>query len=53
MPCKILIVEDHADTRELLHCYFTDAGFAVALAADGEEGFYQAKTERPDLVLTD
>jgi CheY-like chemotaxis protein len=50
---KILIVEDNADTRELLHCYFTDADFSVVMAVNGEDGFDVATAERPDIVLTD
>jgi CheY-like chemotaxis protein len=53
MPFKILVVEDNADTRDLRHCYFTDAGFAVVTAVNGEGGFDLATAERPDIVLTD
>jgi DNA-binding response OmpR family regulator len=50
---KILIVEDTLDTRELLHFFFTKAGYTVSTANDGQEGLYMAKAERPDLILTD
>jgi DNA-binding response OmpR family regulator len=52
-PLKILIVEDNQDTRELLHYYFTNAGYIVPTAIDGQEGLYMAKTEKPDLIITD
>jgi two-component system chemotaxis response regulator CheY len=48
-----LVVEDTLDTRELLHLYFTNAGFSVVTASDGTEGLYMAKIEKPDLILTD
>ncbi len=41
------------DTREALHHYFTNAGYEVPTAADGSEGLYLAKAEKPDLILTD
>ncbi|MBI3653673.1 MAG: response regulator [Acidobacteria bacterium] len=53
MSAKILVVEDTADTRELLHYYFTNAGYTVATAVDGSEGLYMAKAEAPDLIITD
>ncbi|MBI3652148.1 MAG: response regulator [Acidobacteria bacterium] len=53
MSFKILIVEDNKDTRELLHMYFTNAGFTVAMASDGGEGLYMAEAEKPDLIITD
>jgi DNA-binding response OmpR family regulator len=52
-PLKILIVEDNQDTRELLHYYFTNAGYIVPTAIDGQEGLYMAKVEKPDLIITD
>jgi len=39
--------------RELFHLYFTTIGFAVVTASDGLEGLYQARAERPDVVITD
>jgi DNA-binding response OmpR family regulator len=52
-PSKLLIVEDSLDTRELLHFYFTRAGYTVSTAGDGQEGLYMAKAEKPDLIITD
>lgn len=49
----ILVVDDTVDTRELLHLYLTAAGFKVIIAADGGEGLYRAKADRPDLIVTD
>jgi len=53
MRFKILVVEDNADTRELLHFYFTSAGFTVVTAVDGSEGIYMATAEQPDVILSD
>jgi DNA-binding response OmpR family regulator len=50
---KILVVEDTADTRELLHLYLTKEGFEVILATDGGEGLYRAQADRPDIIITD
>lgn len=53
MKGKILVVEDNTDTRDLMHHYFKNAGFAVVAAVDGEEGLHIAKAERPDVIITD
>lgn len=53
MPATILVVDDSVDTRELLHLYLTGVGYIVLTAADGGEGLYRAKAERPDLIVTD
>jgi two-component system, cell cycle response regulator DivK len=50
---KLLVVEDNTDTRDLLHHYFTNAGFSVVTGIHGGEGIYMAKAEKPDLILTD
>jgi DNA-binding response OmpR family regulator len=50
---KILVVEDNPDTRELLHIYFSNAGFSVIDACDGREGLLRARAYKPDLIITD
>jgi CheY-like chemotaxis protein len=50
---KILIVEDNTDSRNLLHHLFTGKKYGVSTAVDGAEGFYMAKAEKPDLIITD
>lgn len=52
MP-KILVVEDTADTREILQLYLTREGFDVIIAADGGEGLNRALADHPDLIVTD
>ena len=53
MAARILIVEDVPDSRNLLHFLFTSKGFTVVTAADGNEGLYLAKAEKPSLIITD
>lgn len=53
MPFKILIVEDVADSRDLLHHLLTAKDHLVSTAVDGAEGVYMAKAEKPDLIITD
>jgi DNA-binding response OmpR family regulator len=41
--CKVLIVDDDADTREVLAEALMDAGFAVERAASGKQAPGQAR----------
>lgn len=50
---KVLIIEDNAFTRRLIKDKFTDEGFTVVIAKDGEEGLSLAKSEHPDVILLD
>mgnify|MGYP000185730416 CR=1 FL=1 len=50
---KILVVEDHKDTRELLKYNLTSAGFDVAAVEDGQGGLEKSKVFHPDLILLD
>lgn len=50
---KILVIDDEPDVVAYLTSLFEDNGFAVATAADGEEGIQKAKSERPDLITLD
>jgi len=50
---KILVVEDHRDTRELLKYNLAAAGFDVAAAEDGQSGLHLAEAFKPDIVLLD
>lgn len=52
MP-KILLVDDTVDTREFMHLHLITEGFTVVLATNGQEGFYLANVEHPDLIITD
>jgi len=50
---KILIVEDDRNFSIVLKQELTDAGYAVAHAADGVEGVLRCLEERFDFVLLD
>ncbi|HEY8562148.1 MAG TPA: response regulator [Pyrinomonadaceae bacterium] len=50
---KILIVEDHPDTRELLRLMLEMDGYEIAEARDGEEGVRKAHEAVPNLILMD
>ena len=53
MPVKILIVEDHSDSREILKIQIEIIGYEVVEAASGEEALDKAVAEHPDLVIMD
>jgi len=50
---KILIVEDEASLLTALVNRFTNAGFTVLTAKNGEEGLESALKNQPDLILLD
>jgi len=50
---RILIVEDHADSRELLRQIVASFGATVWVAADGSEALAIASAWTPDLILAD
>ena len=50
---KILIIEDHADMRELLSWQVELLGFAPVVAKLAREGIDKALAERPDLIILD
>jgi len=50
---RILVVDDDPELRKLLCDYLTDVGFAVDLAADGEEMRSVMLREAPDVIVMD
>jgi DNA-binding response OmpR family regulator len=52
-PDKVLLVEDDPVILRLLEVNFELEGFDVVLAHDGAEGIDLARSERPDLVISD
>ena len=52
-PKKVLIVDDHLDTRVICRELFTHFGYVVFEAADGTEALDVAKSRVPDLILLD
>ncbi len=49
----VLIIEDHADMRELLSWQVELMGLVPVVAKQGREGVDKALAERPDLVILD
>ncbi len=50
---KILVVEDHADMRELLVWQLELMGFLPVTAERAQESVEKAMKEKPDLILMD
>jgi DNA-binding response OmpR family regulator len=50
---RVLVVEDHEDTREAVGMLLKTEGYDVVLAADGEAGIASARTARPDVAIVD
>ena len=50
---NILIVEDSSIQAEMLRRILIDAGYQVRVGRDGEEGYQLARSEVPDLVISD
>jgi len=54
MPKKILVVEDHQDSREILIVQLRSMSYKEVIeAASGEEGIEKALVEDPDLIIMD
>jgi two-component system cell cycle response regulator DivK len=50
---KIMLVEDAADTRDLVTAILEMAGHSVDFAVTGEEGITKIQTLLPDVILMD
>ena len=53
MAKTILVIDDKKELRTLVKSYLTEEGFRVVEAADGQEGLYVARHEKPDLIVLD
>jgi CheY-like chemotaxis protein len=53
MPCKILVVDDNSDHRELMVIMLEAEGYVVLTAKDGSEGLEQIEAHRPNLIICD
>lgn len=51
--CRILLIEDNADTNEILHALLTQGNHAVTSARDGASGFALAKENIYDVIVCD
>ncbi len=50
---RILVVDDEAPLREVLKARLESFGYSVTLAEDGLQGWKQASSNPPDLILLD
>lgn len=50
---KVLIVENHADMREILVRVLELMGFTVITSKNGKEGIEKALAEKPNLIVMD
>lgn len=48
---RLLVVDDHEDTREMLLEYFESLGFRVETAIDGKDAIAKALMTPPDVIL--
>ena len=53
MSSKILVIEDNAAFRKILDIRLKSAGYETVLAEDGLTGLNMARSEAPDLIITD
>ena len=49
----ILVIDDDAYMRELLHLHLSNAGYEVVTAEDAVVGGHSLARKRPDLILLD
>ncbi|MEA2682468.1 MAG: hypothetical protein QOK05_796 [Chloroflexota bacterium] len=52
-PSRVLVVDDHDETRELMRRALSEAGMTVEVAGGGREALKLAAREVHDLVVTD
>jgi two-component system, sensor histidine kinase and response regulator len=50
---SILVIDDNDDVRALVAAVLTNFGFVVRQATCGEEGIELARTQKPDLIISD
>jgi NDP-sugar pyrophosphorylase family protein len=53
LPCRILAVDDSADSRELLRLIFSAQGHSLRLARDGIEAVEAVREEKFDAIIMD
>ena len=50
---RVLVVDDHRDTRGLIELLLQDAGYEVMQAEDGTMALDVARRWRPEVIVTD
>ncbi|WP_375769707.1 response regulator [Archangium gephyra] len=51
--CKVLVVDDYDDAREMYAEYLEFLGYQVQTARDGQEAIQMAQQSHPDVILMD
>ena len=51
--CKVLVVDDYDDAREMYAEYLEFLGYQVQTARDGQEALQMAQQSHPDVILMD
>ncbi len=52
-PPNVLLIEGHADTRELYELWLTQREFAVTATASGDAGLAAARAQAPDIIVVE
>jgi signal transduction histidine kinase len=52
-PRRVMLVEDNADTREVLQLALEQAGYQVVASSDGYDAFELARQQQPEAMLID
>ncbi|MBP9866004.1 MAG: response regulator [Candidatus Omnitrophica bacterium] len=50
---KILVIDDEEEICDLMKGWLTHLDYEVITSTDGDDGLWRAKTEKPDLIITD
>jgi len=50
---SIMLVDDEADTREIVKIVLENAGYEVTTAVNGDDCLEKLKNQKPDLILMD
>lgn len=50
---KILVVDDEADSLEIIRLILENEGYKVQTASDGQEALSKASQQKPDLIFLD
>ena len=50
---RVLVIEDHDETRDVVAMLLQTAGYEVVLAADGDAGITRARSSSPDIAIVD
>jgi DNA-binding response OmpR family regulator len=52
-PPNVLLVEEHADTRELYELWLTQRAFAITATASGDAALAAARAQAPDVIVVE